>query len=73
MRKLGCLTLIVLLGLGVYLLVSTRDMTEQERSRWIGQKVHRGWNRMRKLARSAKEGWNSVDERDRDRGREPAE
>ncbi len=61
MRTLGCLTIIVLVGVGIFLLAGSQDMTEAERAQWVGEKAHRGWNKARQLLQHAREGWQSVE------------
>ena len=57
MRSLGCLTIIVLVGVGIYLLAGSQDMTEAEKAQWVGEKAHRGWSKARQLLQHAREGW----------------
>ncbi|MCJ7543679.1 MAG: hypothetical protein MUP47_03775 [Phycisphaerae bacterium] len=59
MRTLGCLTIIVLVGVGIFLLAGSQDMTEAERAQWVGEKAHRGWSKARQLLQQAREGWQS--------------
>jgi hypothetical protein len=61
MRSLGCLTVIVLVGVGIFLLAGSQDMTEEQKAQWVGDKAHRGWNKVRELMHHAKEGWRSTE------------
>lgn len=63
MRCLGCLVLIVLVVVGIYLLTSTQDMSDQQKAQWVGQKAHRGWNQARKFAADAREGWKTGEDK----------
>jgi hypothetical protein len=58
MRSIGCLGLILLIGLGVYLLATTGGMSNEQRAQLLGEKAHRGWNQARSFAQSAQEGWS---------------
>jgi len=60
MRSIGCLIVIAIIVVGIYLLASTKDMTDQEKAQWVGEKAHRGWNRVKRLAEGAREGWKSA-------------
>jgi len=61
MKKLGCLVVIILVCVGIFVFVtSSRDMTDEQKVQWVGEKSHRGWNRMRKFMQDAQEGWKSV-------------
>jgi hypothetical protein len=62
MKTLGCLTVIVLVGVGIFLLANSQDMTEDEKAQWVGDKAHRGWNRVRQLMHQAREGWRSTEQ-----------
>ncbi len=70
MRTIGCLAVIVLIAVGIFLLAGSQDMTHEQKAQWVGEKVHRGWNRAKKYAGAAKEGWQSVQ---RDPSAEPVE
>jgi hypothetical protein len=61
MRTLGCLTVIVLIVVGIFLWTSTKDMTGQQKAQWVGQKAHRGWNQAQKFLQGAKQGWQDAD------------
>jgi len=60
MRTIGCLAVIVLVGIGIFLLTSSWDMDGEQKAQWVGEKAHRGWNRMKKAAEAAEQGWKSV-------------
>jgi hypothetical protein len=62
MRAIGCLGLIVVIGVVIYLVITTQDMTAEEKGQFIGEKAHRGWNRVKRLTDSAREGWKSAQE-----------
>ncbi|MFA6134391.1 MAG: hypothetical protein WC869_10305 [Phycisphaerae bacterium] len=59
MRSIGCLGLIVLIGVVVYFLATTADLSSEQRAQVVGQKAHRGWNQVRKFVQNAQEGWQS--------------
>ena len=50
MRTIGCLAVIVLVGIGIFLLTSSQDADDEQKAQWVGEKAHRGWNRMKKAA-----------------------
>jgi|GEM_PF-3279075 len=58
MRKLGCLIFVALLALGVWLLADTGGMTDEQKGQWVGEKVHRGWQRLQRMLDGAKAGWD---------------
>jgi hypothetical protein len=60
MRKLGCFTVIVLLGVGAYFLLSTQGMTSEQKAQYVGEKAHRGWQEINKMAGQAKQGWDKA-------------
>ena len=60
MKKLGCLTLIVLIGLAVYFLMSSQGLTDEQKAQLVGEKVHRGWQEVSRLAEQAKKGWDKA-------------
>ncbi len=62
MRTIGCLTVIVLVVVGVVWLCSGKDMTNEQRAQWAGEKAHRGWNKFMEFAKGAQEGWKKVPE-----------
>ena len=64
MKAIGCLLVIILVAVGIFLLSSGGDMTGEEKARFIGEKAHRGWNRLRQFAGEAREGWKSADQKD---------
>ncbi|MGA2265998.1 MAG: hypothetical protein ABSH10_06150 [Phycisphaerae bacterium] len=59
MRTIGCLTIIVLVGIGIYLLAGSQDMTNEQKAEWVGQKAHRGWGKAKQLLQDAQQGWKS--------------
>lgn len=60
MKHIGCLTVIVLIIVALAIWASTKDMTEEQRARWVGEKAHRGWNKARELAQHTQEGWKQA-------------
>jgi hypothetical protein len=59
MKTLGCLTIIVLIGVGIYLLAGSQDMTDEQKAEWVGQKAHRGWGKAKQFFQNAQQGWKS--------------
>jgi len=57
--RLG-LVVVVMACIGVALLGSADDFDEQAKGQWIGETAHRGWNRVKRLARGAHSGWQSI-------------
>jgi hypothetical protein len=66
MKSLGCLTIIILIGVGIYLLAGSQDMTNEQKAEWAGQKAHRGWSRAKQYLQHAKEGWKSEQQEPQD-------
>ncbi len=62
MRTLGCLTIIILIGVGIFLLAGSQDMTNEQKAEWVGQKAHRGWSRAKEYLQHAQQGWKSEQE-----------
>ena len=62
MKTLGCLLVIVVVCVGIFWLTSSPDISDEDKARIAGQKVHRGWNYMRNFASKFKEGWKSTDD-----------
>ena len=62
MKALGCLVIIIVLCVGIFWLISAPGLGDEDKARVAGQKVHRGWNRVRARARDFREGWKSVDD-----------
>jgi hypothetical protein len=58
MKTLGCLTMIVLICVGIYFLMNLQGMDDAQKGQWLGDKAHRGWNRIQKMADNAKQGWD---------------
>ena len=63
MRSLGCLVVIVAVCAGIYFLSGSQGLSDQDKARIVGQKVHRGWNQVQKYAHSAQEGWKSANDK----------
>lgn len=59
MRSIGCLGLIILIGVAVYFLATTADLSSEQCAQVVGQKAHRGWNQVRKFVQNAQEGWQN--------------
>jgi hypothetical protein len=70
MRAIGCLTVIALIVVGVVWWCSGKDMTDQERAQWAGEKAHRGWNKFTEFMKSAQEGWKKVPDKSTNPGPE---
>ena len=64
MKAIGCLVVVIVVIAGIFLLTSGKDMTNEQKARLVGEKAHRGWNRLQDFAREAKEGWKSTDQPD---------
>ena len=63
MKTFGCLVVIIALCVGIFwLMSSSADLSDEDKAHVAGQKVHRGWNRIRDSARSFQEGWKSADD-----------
>ncbi len=62
MKTFGCLLVIIVVCVGVFWLIGSSGVSDEDKARIAGQKVHRGWNRMRDYAHSFQEGWKSADE-----------
>ncbi len=62
MKALGCLVLIIAVCVGIFWLLSSPELSNEDKARIAGQKVHRGWNYMRNYARNFQKGWKSVDD-----------
>ncbi len=62
MKVLGCLVVIIVLCVGIFWLTSSPGLSDEDKARITGQKVHRGWNYMRNYARNFQEGWKSADD-----------
>ena len=62
MKTLGCLVVIIVICVGIFWLAGSTDLPDEDKAHIAGQKVHRGWNRMRSYARSFKKGWKSADQ-----------
>ncbi len=58
MRKLGCLIVIVLICVGAYYLMSAEGTTDEQKVQLIGEKAHRGWQEVGRMAEQAKKGWD---------------
>jgi hypothetical protein len=72
MKAIGCLGVIVLVVLAILVLShSSQDATDEQKAQWVGQKAHRGWNRLRELTAHAQEGWKSVPKNAPRSGAEP--
>ena len=59
MRTIGCLAIVALICVGIWLLAGSQDMSDEQKAQWAGEKAHRGWNRLQQMAASAKQGWKS--------------
>lgn len=62
MRSIGCLAVIALVCVGIFLLASSADFDEAQKGQWIGEKAHRGWNHIKKIAGGARKGWKTVED-----------
>ena len=63
MKALGCLVVIIVVCVGIFWLMnSSASLSDEDKARVVGEKVHRGWNQMRNYARDFQEGWKSVDD-----------
>ena len=62
MKTLGCLVVIIVVCVGIFWLTNSPGLSDEDKARVAGEKVHRGWNRMRNYARDFQEGWKSVDD-----------
>jgi len=62
MKTIGCLVIIVLVGVGIFLLAGSQDMIHEQKAQWLGEKAHRGWNRAKKFLGAAREGWQSAEQ-----------
>ena len=62
MKTLGCLVVIIVVCVGIFWLTNSPGLSDEDKARVAGEKVHRGWNRMRDRARDFQEGWKSVDD-----------
>ncbi len=60
MRKIGCLIVIILVCVAAYYLMSAQGMTEEQMAQFIGEKAHRGWQEVRRMAAQAKSGWDKA-------------
>ena len=63
MRTLGCLVVIILVCVGIYWLANSPGLSDEDKARIVGEKVHRGWNQVQKYAHQAQEGWKSANDR----------
>ena len=63
MKAFGCLVVVIVVCVGIFwLMSSSAGLSDEDKARVAGEKVHRGWNRMRDYARDFQEGWKSVDD-----------
>ena len=62
MKALGCLVVIIVVCVGIFWLANSPGLSDEDKASIAGQKVHRGWNRMRNYARNFQKGWKSVDD-----------
>ena len=62
MKALGCLVVIIVVCVGIFWLINSPGLSDEDKAHVAGQKVHRGWNRIRDSARSFQEGWKSADD-----------
>ncbi len=63
MKALGCLVVIIVVCVGIFwLMSSSASLSDEDKARVAGQKVHRGWNYVQKSARNFQEGWKSADD-----------
>lgn len=63
MRTIGCLTVLAILCVGIWLLAGSQDMSDRQKAQWVGQKAHRGWNQAKQMAAEARGGWQSEPDR----------
>ena len=72
MKAIGCLGIIVLVVVVVLALTSaSQDASDEQKARRVGEKAHRGWNRVKDLAGHAKEGWKTVPDNPPRKPRDP--
>jgi hypothetical protein len=71
MKSIGCLTVIALIALGIFLLGKGQDMSQDEQGRYIGEKVHRGYNKIKQVVTGAKEGWKTVPDEEQEDDDQP--
>ena len=62
MKTLGCLIVIIIVGVGIFWLTSSPSLSDEDKARIVGEKVHRGWNHVQKYARNVQKGWKSADD-----------
>ena len=62
MRSLGCLVVIIAVCAGIFFLSGSQGLSDQDKARIVGEKVHRGWNQVQKYAHNAQQGWKSLDD-----------
>ena len=62
MKTLGCLIVIIVVVVGILWLTSSPGLSDEDKARVLGEKVHRGWNYVRKSARDFQKGWKSVED-----------
>ena len=62
MKTLGCLVVIIVVCAGFFWLTRSPNLSDEDKARIIGEKVHRGWNSMQKYAGNVQKGWKSVDD-----------
>ena len=62
MKSIGCLTVIALIALGIFLLSTGQNASQEDQGRFIGEKVHRGYNKLKRVVEGANQGWNEVEE-----------
>ena len=62
MKTLGCLVVIIVVCVGIFWLTRSPSLSDEDKARIVGEKVHRGWNSVQKYARNVQEGWKSADD-----------
>jgi len=62
MKTLGCLVVIIVVCVGIFWLTRSPGLSDEDKARLVGEKVHRGWNSVHNYARDVQKGWKSVDD-----------
>ena len=63
MKTLGCLVVIIVVCVGIFWLTRSPSLSDEDKARIVGEKVHRGWNSVQKYTRNVQKGWKSVDDK----------
>ncbi len=72
MKSIGCLTVIALVALGIILLGRGQNISQEDQGRFIGEKVHRGYNKIKRVVEGASQGWKETPDEEDEQDDEPA-